>query len=143
MKIFSKKTNLGKIIYSVGLYHAVGPHIATQPCDYQDEQTWEFDPVDGTVRNKRNDLCLTVEPELEIWASPLSNGSKAVLLFNRGNTGSEPITVKWSDIELPVNQPAIVRDLWAHQDLGTFTGNYTSPNIDAHAVMMLKITSTK
>lgn len=127
----------------MGLYNTISPHTSTYGCDNQDEQTWVFDSVDGTVRNKHNDLCLTVEAELEIWAGPLSNGSQAVLLFNRGNTGSEPITVKWSDIQLPVNQPAVVRDLWAHQDLGTFTGNYTSPNIDAHGVMMLKITSTK
>ena len=127
----------------MGLYNAVSPHVVTYGCDNQDEQAWVFDSADGTVRNKHNDLCLTVEAELEIWAGPLSNGSQAVLLFNRGNTGSEPITVKWSDIQLPVNQPAVVRDLWAHQDLGTFTGSYTSPNIDAHGVMMLKITSTK
>ncbi len=127
----------------MGLYNAVGPHAIATWCDNQDEQTWEFDPTDGTVRNKHNDLCLTVEAELEIWAGPLSNSSQAVLLFNRGNIGNEPITVKWSDIQLPVDQPAVVRDLWAHQDLGTFTGSYTSPNIDAHGVMMLKVTPTK
>ncbi|CAF4047687.1 unnamed protein product, partial [Rotaria sordida] len=80
--------------------------------------------------------------ELEIWAGPLSDGSQAVLLFNRVDSGSEPITVKWSDIGFPINQSDVVRDLWARKDLGTFTGSYTSPNIDHHAVMMLKITLT-
>ena len=127
----------------MGLYNDVGPHAITHWCDNQDEQTWVFDSTDGTVRNKHNDLCLTVEAELEIWAAPLSNGSQAVLLFNRGNTGSEPMTVKWSDIQLPVDRPAVVRDLWAHRDLGTFTGSYTSPNINAHEVLMLRITPTK
>jgi alpha-galactosidase len=84
-----------------------------------------------------------VEPELEVWAGPLSNGSQAVLLFNRGNTGSEPITVQWSDIGFSVDQPAVVRDLLSRKDLGTFTGSYTSLNIDHHAVMMLKITPNK
>ncbi|CAF0791921.1 unnamed protein product [Rotaria sordida] len=87
-------------------------------------------------------IVLYSEAELEIWAGPLSDGSQAVLLFNRVDSGSEPITVKWSDIGFPINQSDVVRDLWARKDLGTFTGSYTSPNIDHHAVMMLKITLT-
>ena len=112
-------------------------------CDVQDDQAWIFNLTDGTVRNKRNGLCVTVEAELEIWAATLSDGSQAVLLLNRGNTGSEPITVKWSDIGFSPDRSALVRDLVAHKDLGTFTGSYTSPNIDFHASMMLKITPTK
>ncbi len=38
---------------------------------------------------------------------------------------------------------AIVRDLWARKVIGIFTGNYTSPKIDSHAVMILNITLTK
>ena len=35
----------------------------------------------------------------EIWAGPLSDGSKAVILLNRGNnTAQTDITVEWSDI---------------------------------------------
>ncbi|CAF3423363.1 unnamed protein product, partial [Rotaria sp. Silwood2] len=48
-----------------------------------------------------------------------------------------------SDISFPVDRSAIVRDLWARKDLGTFSGSYTSPKIDHRAVMMLKITLTK
>jgi hypothetical protein len=51
--------------------------------------------------------------------------------------------VNWTDIGFPVDHSALIRDLWAHQDVGIFTGNYTSPNIDPHAVMMLNITLTK
>ncbi len=118
----------------------VGPHLITHGCDTQADQAWIFNITEGIVQNKLNGQCLTVEAELEVWAGPLSNGSQAVVLFNRGNTGSEPITVKWSDIGFPVDRSAIVRDLWARKDLGTYTGSYTSPNIDHHAVMMLKIT---
>ncbi len=129
--------------FSLALSNFVGPHVNTYGCDTQADQAWIFNLMDGTVRNKLNGQCLTVEAELEVWAGPLSNGSQAVLLFNRGNTGSEPITVKWSDIGFSVDRSAIVRDLWARKDLGTYTGSYTSPNIDHHAVMMLKITPTK
>jgi alpha-galactosidase len=75
--------------------------------------------------------------------SPSPSPSQAVLLLNRADSGSEEITVKWSDIGFPVDHPAVVRDLWAHKDIGIFTGSYTSPNIDSHAVMMLNITLTK
>jgi hypothetical protein len=32
-----------------------------------------------------------------------------------------------------------MRDLWAHADLGVFTGNYTA-NVVTHGVVMLKLT---
>lgn len=127
----------------MALFNFVGPHMVAFSCDIQDDQAWIFNLTDGTVHNKRNGLCMTVEAELEVWAAPLSDGSQAVLLLNRGNTGSEPIGVQWSDIGLAPNRSALVRDLVAHKDLGTFTDSYTSPNIDFHASMMLKIIPTK
>jgi alpha-galactosidase len=84
-----------------------------------------------------------VQQELEIWAGPLSGGSQAVVLLNRGDGGSSQITVNWKDIGFPTDHSAVVRDLWARKDIGTFTGSYTSPDIDPHAVMMLNITLTK
>lgn len=121
----------------------IGPDVDAFTCNKQINQQWMWNSADGTIHNKFNDECLTMKGILEIWAGPLSNNSYAVLLFNRVDTGSEPMTVQWSDIGIPADHSAVVRDLWAHQDLGTFTGSYTSPNIDHHAVMMLKITPTK
>ncbi len=127
----------------MALYNFIGPHVNTYSCDTQDDQAWIFNLNDGTIKNKLNNQCLEVEAELEIWTGPLSNGSQAVLLFNRGNTGSESITVKWNDIQFSLDQSAVVQDLLNHKDLGIFTGSYTSPNINYHEVMMLKITPTK
>ena len=112
-------------------------------CNQRNNQKWIWNEVDGTVRSKKTDQCLTWMLQLEVWAGPLSDGSQAIVLLNRADSGSEPITVQWNDIGFPVDHSAIVRDLWTHQDLGTFTGSYTSPNIDYHSVMMLKITPTK
>ncbi len=124
------------------VFNGDGPNLDAYTCNKQDNQRWIWSSSDGTVRTKQNDKCLTWKSELEIWADPLSNGSQAVLLFNR-SSGSQPITVQWSDSGFPTDHAAVVRDLWARKDLGTFTGNYTSPNIDRHAVMMLKISPTK
>ncbi len=127
----------------MGVYDYFGRSIEAFSCTKQDNQGWIWNATDGTIRSKYNDECLTVQQEIEIWAGPLSGGSQAVVLLNRGDSGSEQITVKWTDIGFPVDQSAIVRDLWARKDIGTFKGNYTSPNIDPHAVMMLNITLTK
>ncbi|UJR30271.1 hypothetical protein I4U23_017809 [Adineta vaga] len=120
-----------------------GSNIAAFTCNKKNNQAWFWNSTDESVRSKLNGKCLTVQQEIEIWAGPLSYGSQAVLLFNRGGSGSEPITVKWTDIGFPSDHAAIVRDLWARKTLGTFTGSFTSPNIDRHAVMMLNVTLTQ
>jgi hypothetical protein len=117
--------------------------VDTFVCNEQDNQKWIWNATDGTVRNKHKDECLTVPLELEVWAGPLSDGSQAVLLFNRGDSNNDQITVKWSDIGFPVDHPAVVRDLWNRIDYGVFTGSYTSTNINSHAAIMLKITPIK
>jgi hypothetical protein len=130
------------IMISLTLWDNVGPRIIPYDCNGQDNQIWTLNETDGAMKPKPRNKYLVVKPELEVWAGPLTGGSQAVVLLNRGDSGSEEITVKWSDIGFPVDRPATIRDLWAHQHLGVFTGNYTSPKIDPHAVMMLNITLT-
>ncbi len=120
-----------------------GPNINAVSCKKQGTQGWNWNSADGTVRSQHNGECLTVQADIEIWAGPLYDGSQAVLLFNRGDSGSESITVKWTDIGVPADKAANVRDLWAQKDLGSFTGSFTSPNIDLHSIMMLKVTPVK
>ncbi|CAF4939065.1 unnamed protein product [Rotaria sp. Silwood1] len=122
------------------VYDFDGPQVDAFSCNKQDNQAWIWNSTDETVRSVHNHQCLTVQPELEVWAGPLSGGSQAVVLLNRRDSGSEQITVKWADIGFPMNGSAIVRDLWARKNIGVFSGNYTSPKIDSHAVMMLNIT---
>jgi hypothetical protein len=131
------------LLISLTLLNYFGPSVITYTCNGKDNQVWTWNTTDETMRSKPRGQYLTVKSELEVWAGPLSGGSQAVVLLNRGDSGSEEITVNWSDIGFPVDRPAVVRDLWARKDVGTFTGNYTSPNIDAHAVMMLNITLNK
>jgi hypothetical protein len=120
-----------------------GSNINAVSCKKQNTQGWKWNSADGTVHSQHNGECLTVQADIEVWAGPLSDGSQAVLLFNRGDSGSEPITVKWTDIGFSADRAATVRDLWARKDLGSFTGSFTSPHIHFHEVMMLKITPDK
>jgi alpha-galactosidase len=83
---------------------------------------------------------VAVNGNLEVWAGPLADGSIGVVLFNRDSSAAK-ITANFADIGLSTSATAKVRDLWAHQDLGTFTGAY-SATINSHASQTLRITPT-
>lgn len=76
----------------------------------------------------------------DVWASPLADGSFAVLLLNRGNATTN-ITASWNDFGLDPSREANVRDLWAHKDLDTAKGNVTT-SVVKHGVAMYRITPT-
>jgi alpha-galactosidase len=71
----------------------------------------------------------------EVWAKDLEDGTKAVGLFNRGES-EVPLTVKWSDLGLQGKQA--VRDLWRQKDLGTFGGQFTAP-VGRHGVVLIRL----
>jgi alpha-galactosidase len=77
------------------------------------------------------------EGDGEIWSKEMQDGSRAVALLNRG-ASSHPIAVSWEQIGYPAHLSAAVRDLWAHKDLGTFTGKF-SASVESHAVEMLTV----
>lgn len=74
----------------------------------------------------------------EIWSGPLSGGSYAVLLLNRGNTATN-ITASWSDFGLDPDKEADVRDIWKMKDLGSMKTRVTAM-VESHGVAMFKIT---
>jgi hypothetical protein len=79
-----------------------------------------------------------------VYAKPLgsfTSGQFAVLLLNRASVAAN-ITVNWSSLGLVAGSSAAVRDLWAHQNLGGFTGSYTATNLPAHGSTMLTIAGT-
>jgi len=73
--------------------------------------------------------------DLEVWAKQVADGSRAVILLNRGSAEQE-ISVKWQDIGYPASVTASVRDLWQHKDLGKFTGSFSAP-VMSHGVVMV------
>jgi alpha-galactosidase len=75
--------------------------------------------------------------DLEVWAKEMQDGSRAVTLLNRGSS-EQTVTVPWEQIGYPGHLAAAVRDLWAHKDLGKFTGRFSAP-VESHAVVMLHI----
>ena len=75
----------------------------------------------------------------EVWARPLSDGTWAVGLLN-GAPEDEILTVRWSDVGITGSQK--VRDLWLHENVGTFDGSY-SVSVPSHGTVLLKIGTPK
>src|SRR6266851_1203923 len=75
--------------------------------------------------------------DLEVWAKQIKDGSRAVVLLNRGGSEKE-ITATWEDLEYPNHLTAAVRDLWQHKELGKFTGKF-SASVASHSVVMVTV----
>src|SRR5262249_43037993 len=73
----------------------------------------------------------------EVWAKPLQDGSRAVILFNRAEEEA-PVAVAFEDIGLARGGKANVRDLWKKADLGSSTGRYEA-KVEPHGVVMVKL----
>ncbi len=101
----------------------------------------EIIAVDQDPLGVQGRVVATPGADIEVWSKELSGtDTRAVALFNRGS-GNASITVQWSDLDIPSGEAA-VRDLWAKQDLGSFTNSYTASNVPSHSVVMLKIVSS-
>jgi alpha-galactosidase len=75
--------------------------------------------------------------DLEVWVKQLNDGSRAVVLFNRGSS-QQQIGVKWEQIGYPDHLNAAVRDLWLHKDLGKFSREFSAP-VESHGVVMVTV----
>jgi alpha-galactosidase len=75
------------------------------------------------------------EGPLEVWVKPLAGGAKAIGLFNRGEA-TMPVTAYWKDVG--VGESAVVRDLWARKDLGSFQSSFTA-EVPKSGVVLVKV----
>jgi len=78
----------------------------------------------------------------EVWKRVLADGSIAVGLFNRHDQHRRMLTAAWEAIGLHDRRPAVVRDLWAREDVGEFTRSY-SDTVEPHGCKLLKVTPTR
>ena len=75
------------------------------------------------------------DQKLEVWAKDMKDGSRAVGLFNRGESAAT-VTARWADLEL--SGPQVVRDLWRQKDLGQFDGRFEA-TVPRHGVVLVRI----
>ena len=93
--------------------------------------------VDQDSLGAQGTLVSSGPPERQVWSKPLRDGSRAVVLLNRG-TSPDSIRVSFRRAGIHVDS-ASVRDLWRHADLGKYKGSYTAV-VPGHGAIMLKIT---
>jgi alpha-galactosidase len=75
--------------------------------------------------------------DAEVWSKQLKDGSRAVILLNRG-AAEQTISANWQDLGYPDHVNAAVRDLWQHKDMGKFTGKFSAP-VASHGVVMVTV----
>jgi alpha-galactosidase len=77
--------------------------------------------------------------DLEVWARPLADGGEAVGLFNRGAAAAK---VTASKADLKVDGDFTVRDLWAGDDRGKFSADF-SADVPSHGVVLIRLVPAK
>lgn len=90
------------------------------------------DPLGKQGRRARDD------GDTEVWTRELQDGSIAVAFLNRGESATR-IALHWEEIALPPDAPAVIRDLWRHQDLGEFRARFEA-DVPPRATIMVRIT---
>jgi alpha-galactosidase len=89
------------------------------------------DPLGKQGRRVRKDATT------EVWSKQMKDGSRAVVLFNRGSAAGD-ISFKWEEIGYPGHLQATVRDLWAKKEIGKTSGEF-SATVPSHGVVMVRV----
>lgn len=80
----------------------------------------------------------------ECWARPLASGggnATAVWIINFGSAPTD-VTCDWAAVapgHMGPSTVGAVRDLWAREDLGTFTGAFTARGLPPHGSVLLRV----
>lgn len=82
--------------------------------------------------------CTACIDEWSVHEKPLSDGSYAIMVFNRGNVSLPMVPVNAQDIGDSMGQSYEVRDVWAHADLPMFT-TIMHVAVPAHGVRLLRV----
>jgi alpha-galactosidase len=77
--------------------------------------------------------------DCEVWAKDMEDGSKAVGLFNRGNSVTT-VTARWED--LGIKGKWKVRDAWRQYDWGVFE-NWFTQKVNRHGAVLLRLQPVK
>jgi len=78
---------------------------------------------------------ISVSGETFVMVKNLENGTKAVGLFNRGESAAI-VTAKWSHLDIRGRRS--VRDLWRQKELGKFSGEF-SAEVGRHGCVLVVV----
>jgi len=89
------------------------------------------DPLGVQGRKVRDD------GDYEVWAKPLADGGRAVILLNRSGAEAK-VSLTWTEIGYPNKTQAEIRDLWKKTTLGKYTGGFSAA-VPSHGVVMILV----
>eukprot|EP01102_Stenamoeba_stenopodia_P020805 TRINITY_DN8243_c0_g1_i4.p1 TRINITY_DN8243_c0_g1~~TRINITY_DN8243_c0_g1_i4.p1 ORF type:complete len:439 (-),score=84.44 TRINITY_DN8243_c0_g1_i4:151-1410(-) len=81
-----------------------------------------------------------VNGSMQVWTKPIVGNAAAAILYNADN-GPANATITLDFSLLPgdfTGKPVYLRDLWAHEDLGSFTNNFTAV-VAPHGVVFVTV----
>ena len=78
---------------------------------------------------------------VHVWARPLANGDKAIVLFNANLEGRLAVnaSVAWAELGWPAGASVRVRDLWANEDLGARVGGFSAASLQPRDIKFLRL----
>jgi alpha-galactosidase len=138
------QTDLCLDVYHGSMIARSDKNVQTASCNGAETQQWNFNSSTGFIQNVGTGKCLSLDYHnavaTQVFAGPLAGGQWAAVLVNRDDVNAASITLNWSDLGVDSSTSFIVRDLWKHQNLGTFEGSFTAIDVAPHASVTLKLT---
>ena len=157
---FIKSAHTGRCLEVLGLLYptvAEGKRVQTGICrqlnpdkdyvkytvlDVREHQQWAA--PNGKMLNLYQRQCLTVDRDAppgleEVWTVPLSDGSTAVMIFNKGPI-EKIFEVTWEMMGLSGKGVYMVRDLWKLQSYDLPVSGQIHVAVASHGVVVLKLT---
>jgi alpha-galactosidase len=80
---------------------------------------------------------ISQEGPLQIWLKPLADGTRAVAVFNAGQSNTLA-TLNFIDAGMDKTKEVHVRDVWSRIDLGTFNDSYAT-HVPKHGAMLFRL----
>lgn len=94
------------------------------------------------IASETVDCDSNIKDGCQVWAKKLSPTEAAIVLLNIGNASAHAISAPFSaipEMQWTATTTLELRDLWAHQVVGNYSGNYTA-KIVPHGVQFLTAT---
>jgi len=135
------KKQIVSIMDETRCLEVVDNYVQSKQCSDNDNQKWDYSEEDHTLKIK--DKCLSSIPDeyTEIWTGELSNDSYAVLLLNRGSIKAQ-VNLTLEDINTDIIN-CTLRDLWKQQDIGYWSNNNYSVELEPHESQFIKLYITE
>eukprot|EP01116_Phalansterium_solitarium_P014869 TRINITY_DN3275_c0_g1_i1.p1 TRINITY_DN3275_c0_g1~~TRINITY_DN3275_c0_g1_i1.p1 ORF type:complete len:432 (+),score=138.54 TRINITY_DN3275_c0_g1_i1:122-1417(+) len=82
------------------------------------------------------------DAKTSVWARHLHNKCAAIVLLNHGDVDAQDVTVRFADVPEMAwrsDSTLVVRDLWAHESLGSAKSSFTAKGLQPHQCSLVTL----